>query len=240
ADVDADGDVDILLADPNLGGARWLMNLGARQFALSDEVVGDGSVQLVSVADFDGDGTLDILTGSTFSAESRIYLNRGPFDADFVDDQIVDGFDFLAWQRSFGTTTGQADANDDLRTDAFDLAQWGEQFGRNSVDAPALERRDALASLAAWESAFGEIDEEGLYLGGRSFLAWQRTSTAPAPPSPRAVSAVLAARSVAPSSSARPERAARRPSQRDALATDATLSMQSASLPTASDDDQAD
>lgn len=54
-------------------------------------------------------------------------------NADFNDDGIVDGNDFLAWQRGFGTLGGaaleQGDANGDGLVDAADLNTWRETFG---------------------------------------------------------------------------------------------------------------
>jgi len=52
-------------------------------------------------------------------------------DADFDDDQDVDGIDFLAWQRGFGvgTTHAQGDANFDGVVDSADLGAWESQYG---------------------------------------------------------------------------------------------------------------
>lgn len=51
---------------------------------------------------------------------------------DFNDNGVVDGADFLAWQRAFGTAvpsgTG-ADGNGDGRVDGTDLALWKSRFG---------------------------------------------------------------------------------------------------------------
>ena len=53
--------------------------------------------------------------------------------ADFVDDDIITGLDFLAWQLGFGTTSGamRADGNsdDDGDVDASDLAAWEATYG---------------------------------------------------------------------------------------------------------------
>lgn len=54
-------------------------------------------------------------------------------NADFNSDGVVDGNDFLAWQRGFGTignaTLEHGDANDDGLVDAADLNVWREAFG---------------------------------------------------------------------------------------------------------------
>ncbi len=52
-------------------------------------------------------------------------------DADFDQDGDIDGSDFLAWQRGFGSgmTLAQGDANGDGQVDDLDLAAWQSQFG---------------------------------------------------------------------------------------------------------------
>ena len=53
--------------------------------------------------------------------------------ADFDTDNDVDGAEFRAWQRGFGTLGGatktQGDANDDGDVNADDLAVWEKQYG---------------------------------------------------------------------------------------------------------------
>ncbi len=61
--------------------------------------------------------------------------------ADFDFDIDVDGADFLAWQRGFGTVDAQrADGNsdDDTDTDASDLAAWKVSFGEPQLGIAAL------------------------------------------------------------------------------------------------------
>lgn len=54
-------------------------------------------------------------------------------NADFNGDGMVDGSDFLAWQRGFGTLSSaeleHGDANGDGLVDAADLNAWQEAFG---------------------------------------------------------------------------------------------------------------
>ena len=55
-----------------------------------------------------------------------------PLNADFNDDGIVDGSDFLIWQRNYGSTVPpltNGDANGDGSVTADDLAVWRDQFG---------------------------------------------------------------------------------------------------------------
>jgi hypothetical protein len=58
-------------------------------------------------------------------------------NADFNNDGIVDGRDFLIWQRGFGISDGTAlladgDANDDGNVDGLDLPIWQNQYGNTS------------------------------------------------------------------------------------------------------------
>ena len=52
-------------------------------------------------------------------------------DADFNEDNLVDGIDLLSWQSGFGsgTTLADGDANGDLLVNASDLAIWHAQYG---------------------------------------------------------------------------------------------------------------
>lgn len=52
-------------------------------------------------------------------------------DGDFNDDGVVDGVDFLIWQRGagIGTTAAEGDANGDGMVNGADLAIWEAQYG---------------------------------------------------------------------------------------------------------------
>jgi hypothetical protein len=59
------------------------------------------------------------------------------FDADFNGDWVVDGSDFLVWQRNFGATNARlalGDADRDGAVGSGDLAAWREEFGL-SIDS---------------------------------------------------------------------------------------------------------
>jgi hypothetical protein len=71
-------------------------------------------------------------------------------NADFNNDNVVDGADFLIWQKGLGLT-GQTDktngnANDDQVVDAADLAVWASKFG----GAPAVGAVSAVPEPATW------------------------------------------------------------------------------------------
>ena len=58
--------------------------------------------------------------------------------ADFVDDDIITGFDFLVWQRGFNTSTGavrsNGNADDDGDVDASDLVAWELTYGQAEIN----------------------------------------------------------------------------------------------------------
>lgn len=83
--------------------------------------------------------------GSMTLTLSGVVTDTGVAKGDFNDDEIVDGVDFLTWQRGFGgeASLANGDANADDVVDANDLAIWAMQFGNandenmTSVPEPA-------------------------------------------------------------------------------------------------------
>lgn len=121
-----------------IGGARDL----TFRYQTSDGVVHDGSVLF---------GDKAVIAPSN--------------NADFNGNGIVDGADFLAWQRGFGLT-GQpnkstGDANGDGNVTAADLTIWKQQFGTN----PGA----AVAVAAVPEPATG-----ALAVGALAVVTWRR------------------------------------------------------------------
>lgn len=88
---------------------------------------------------------------------------------DFDANGKVNGLDFLAWQRGFGSTENaelsDGDANGDGVVDASDLQTWQTQYGQSTAPlqtatlaAPVQELDDSSAnneSIAAWLSELG-------------------------------------------------------------------------------------
>jgi hypothetical protein len=72
---------------------------------------------------------------------------------DFNGDEAVDGADFLAWQRSFGSTTDlAADGSLNGTVDADDLAIWKQNFGRTWPEGGGVTAipEPATAALLTW------------------------------------------------------------------------------------------
>jgi hypothetical protein len=72
---------------------------------------------------------------------------------DFTGDGVVDGADFLAWQRGFGAANpvlADGDANVDGSVDAADLATWAAQFG-GAAPGESVQSANGVAAVAAPE-----------------------------------------------------------------------------------------
>jgi hypothetical protein len=80
-------------------------------------------------------------------------------DADFDNDNDVDGDDFLIWQRTVGVASGAGDADGDGVVDGDDLAIWMNEF--------AQPQGAAAAGGAVPEPAAASLAAAAVILGGR-------------------------------------------------------------------------
>ncbi len=115
-----------------------------------------------------------------FSGNATVYIDNialvdlFPDNADFDGDGDVDGADFLAWQRGFGTsgnaTLAQGDANGDGDVNALDLAIWQAQYG-------TLSELQTLAAQVPEPSSIGLVIVSLLAAGGsrRQVLSFRRS-----------------------------------------------------------------
>ena len=100
---------------------------------------------------------LGFLTGNNLDADRAAYADLvvtftpGTIaeDADFDDDEDVDGEDFLIWQRGLGgaggTDNADGNADGDSDVDGDDLTIWGAQFGAATVNAQSIPEPSSLA-----------------------------------------------------------------------------------------------
>ena len=91
------------------------------------------------------DDSLNLFNGDSFGDKVEFFFlgNETVADADFDNDNDVDGADFLTFQRGFGvgTTPEAGDANGDNLVNADDLAIFRDQFG---VGVPATAAAGAV------------------------------------------------------------------------------------------------
>lgn len=116
------------------------------------DVAGSGSVP-----EFDqrGTGFPRVLAGQIDVGAVESPFNTAP-SADFDEDGDVDGSDFLAWQRGFGTVAASksdGDANSDGNVNTVDLAMWQSAYGGVSTLAASSTGGDnQLAASSHAES----------------------------------------------------------------------------------------
>lgn len=73
-----------------------------------------------------------------------------PDNADFDGNGLVDGKDFLIWQRNFGTvgTTSRGDANADFLINREDLDSWAAQYGMHNALAAVPEPTSLILAMS--------------------------------------------------------------------------------------------
>ena len=79
-----------------------------------------------------------------------------PRQSDFVVDGQINGQDFLAWQRAYGSSQSAIDADKNGTVDEQDLLHWRLHYGRTLPTQ-------------------GDFDESGS-VDGSDFLLWQRNA----------------------------------------------------------------
>jgi hypothetical protein len=83
ADIDGDGDLDLLVAADGAAPAKLLVNDGAQNFTATDLPVTATDGRAIVAADFDGDGVLDIAYGGT--GGTKLAWLRQQVDLDYGD-----------------------------------------------------------------------------------------------------------------------------------------------------------
>ena len=143
ADMDQDGLNDIVVGD-TFGTVRYYENVGSSEkpvFAAAHPVGDLKSRLLVDAADWNGDGKIDILAGSS-SGEVRVFLNVGKTDA----ARFAEGFD-PKLPRIIQPRVMAVDLNDDGDLDVFLPSTQGSCFVERSFVEHGYAPGTLLGSL---------------------------------------------------------------------------------------------
>ncbi len=131
---------------------------------------------------------------------------------DFDEDGDVDGSDFLAWQRGYGTISqssmNDGDGNSDGNVDSQDLELWTSAVQASVAASPDFNHDGSVdgADLAVWETTLAAVTASGGAAGdsdgdgdtdGADFLNWQRNFQASALASTAAITAASTAAVIA-------------------------------------------
>jgi hypothetical protein len=138
ADLDGDGDRDVVASFVGSGGERqttWYQNLdGNGTFLAGDELVTDAAgIRSLSTSDLDGDGDTDIVAGS-FAGGRVLWYENQDGQGSFGSPQLIaeDGFDDDAVEVQLADVDG--DGDDDLVATFLDIG-WLAWYER--LDGPA-------------------------------------------------------------------------------------------------------
>jgi hypothetical protein len=152
ADVDGDGDVDVLSAANNSDTVEWYENDGAADPGFTTRVIPNGidDAQSIYTADVDGDNDTDILTASGGDDRIDWYENDGNADPIFTSRNIATG-------PNFPESVYVADVDGDNDTDVLSASEfdntinWYENDG--STD-PGFTTREITSSALGAQSVY--------------------------------------------------------------------------------------
>ncbi len=169
ADMDADGDQDILGTAEFDREVWWYENLGGDGSSwsghlVSDSMIGPGTIQ---AEDFDGDLDLDVLVGG---ASGRIswFENVSGDAVDWVEHQVFD-------TNSFSDAASPADLDGDSDPDVLSTEGWWENLGNGTawlehdIGAFAAER----PPIAVDFDGDADLDSPVVHFGTDSFSWWE-------------------------------------------------------------------
>ncbi len=104
----------------------------------------------------------DSISGVLIAVDKlRVISEAATQSADFDGNGLVDGADFLRWQRNTGLTTGatpaQGDANGDHAVNAADLAIWQSTFGTAGAQTAVSGVPEPAAAMLLGLAALGMV-----------------------------------------------------------------------------------
>ena len=147
ADLDADGDLDVVVADMNADVVTVFKNQGDGSLAGSRNYTTGNEPVAIALGDIDGDGDGDIVSANSWGQSISIFRNRG--DGTFMSG-MNSSLDYLPASIEMGDLDGDADL--DLALGAYDRVCLMENTGggfweRMTVAAEAGVQGLSLADL---------------------------------------------------------------------------------------------
>ena len=160
ADLDGDGDLDLLTASRNDDKIAWFENDGAADPAFTERVISTsaGGAWSVQAADVDGDGDLDVLSASYGDDKIAWYENDGAADPAF-STHVVSTSAVGAFAVAAADLDGDGDL--DLLSASFndDTIAWYENDG--AADPAFTKRVLTTAANGAADVGVADLDGDG-------------------------------------------------------------------------------
>jgi len=181
ADVDGDGDLDVLATAQNAGNIKWWENTAGNGSAWTEHTV-DGAfvfVKSVFAADLDGDGDLDVLGAAAGNTNDVIWWENTTGDGSTWSKHTVDG----AFDGALSVFA--ADFDDDGDMDILGAAEFGDQvvwWENAATDGSVWSKHAMPEPVDGARSVLGaDVDGDGdtdilavAGLGGGAVYWWEQ------------------------------------------------------------------
>jgi ELWxxDGT repeat protein len=166
--TEAGGKLYFSVAIDGVGEELWCAD-GANRAWLVGDITRDGGGSLPAEVTAVGNRLFLAATTEATGRELWTLDLSAPVSivGDYVGDHVVDGADFLAWQRKFGVAVAPAgsgaDGNGSGTVEGGDLAVWKSNFGQAMIEASPTT---AGESLAAIDELYAAEDLNALFSAG--------------------------------------------------------------------------
>ena len=173
ADLDGDGDLDVLSASRRDDKVAWYENLGGGNFSAQRVISTDAdSAYSVHAADLDGDGDADVLSASGFDNKVAWYENLG--GGNFSAQRVISTDAEFAVSVHAADLDGDGDADVLSASDHDDRVAWYENLGGGDFSAQRVITTDADGASSV-HAADLDGDDDADVLSASTFddkVAW--------------------------------------------------------------------
>ncbi|QTY28006.1 FG-GAP-like repeat-containing protein [Flavobacterium sp. CS20] len=157
ADIDGDGDMDVLSANITDEKLAWYANDGTGNFGAQQPIASNiGTGRIILVADIDNDGDIDVISGGDFPNEISWFENDGA--GNFISQQIISSA--LNLPEDIRTADVDGDGDLDVLVAFFDddTVAWYENDGAGNFGSQQIISSNADGAMSL---AVGDIDTDG-------------------------------------------------------------------------------
>ena len=159
ADLDGDGDPDVLFASQEDGEIAWQENLGGGSFSAPRDIATTGSAAgeatSVHAADLDGDGDADVLSTSRYGENVAWYENLG--GGEFSAQRDIDSSPYM---NSVHAADLDGDGDADVLSAARLRVSWYENLGNGAFSPPRIFTGDSATTRTRFVHA-ADLDGDG-------------------------------------------------------------------------------